>query len=130
MGGAGTPIDLLRFSPLSLLQRVRFGWQAMRLQRTATWDRFENITAKDWLTQHMGEATYRVFWEPMLRGKFGEFYDQVSMTWIWGKIHLRLASRGKGMQKERLGYPMGSFGEVIDVLAQRIAEQGVFLFFG
>ena len=120
----GTPLDLLRFSPLSLLQRVRFGWQAMKLQRTATWDRFEGITAKDWLTQHMGKATYQVFWEPMLRGKFGEFYDQVSMTWIWGKIHLRLASRGKGMQKERLGYPMGSFGEVIDVLAQRIADQG------
>ena len=46
------------------------------------------------------------------------------MTWLWGKIYLRVASRGKGLQKERLGYPMGSFGEVFDVLGQRIVEQG------
>ncbi len=28
------------------------------------------------------------------------------------------------MQKERLGYPMGSFGEVFDVLGERISQQG------
>ena len=72
----------------------------------------------------MGPQAYRVIWEPLLRGKFGEFYDQVSMTWIWGKVRLRVASRGKGFQKERLGYPMGSFGEVIDVLAETIRRQG------
>jgi protoporphyrinogen oxidase len=46
------------------------------------------------------------------------------MVWFWGKIYLRLGSRGKGMQRERLGYLMGSFGLVIDALSRRIRELG------
>ena len=119
-----TPLDLLRFKPLSLWQRFRVGLWTLRLQRIADYSRFEDITAKDWLSRHMGREAYQVLFEPLLRGKFGDHHDQVSMTWLWGKVRLRVASRGKGMQKERLGYPMGSFGEVIDTLADRIVEQG------
>jgi protoporphyrinogen oxidase len=119
-----TPMDLLRFSPLSFPQRVRVGLWTFILQKTKNWQKFEGVTAKDWIIQHMGHEAYQVIWEPLLRGKFGEHYDQVSMTWLWGKIYLRVASRGKSLQKERLGYPMGSFGEVFDVLGERIAQQG------
>ena len=119
-----TPMDLLRFKPLSLWQRLRVGLWTLRLQRTADYSRFEDITARDWLSSHMGREAYEVLFEPLLRGKFGDHFDQVSMTWFWGKIRLRVASRGKTLQKERLGYPMGSFGEVIDALAGRITEQG------
>ena len=119
-----TPMDLLRFRPLSLLQRIRVGWWTFVLQKTRNWQKFEGITARDWISQHMGRRVYEVIWEPLLRGKFGEYYDQVSMTWLWGKIYLRVASRGKGLQKERLGYPMGSFGEGFDVLGDSIRRQG------
>ncbi|MCH7713947.1 MAG: NAD(P)/FAD-dependent oxidoreductase [Chloroflexi bacterium] len=119
-----TPMDLLRFKPLTLAQRFRVGFWTFVLQKTTNWRKFENVTARDWIVAHMGERVYQVIWEPLLRGKFGEYFDQVSMTWLWGKIYLRVASRGKGLQKERLGYPMGSFGEVFDVLGQRVVEQG------
>ena len=119
-----TPMDLLRFKPLSLWQRLRVGLWTLRLQRTADYSKFEGITARDWLSSHMGREAYEVLFEPLLRGKFGDHYDQVSMTWLWGKVRLRVASRGKTLQKERLGYPMGSFGEVIDTLAGRIEQQG------
>ena len=46
------------------------------------------------------------------------------MAWIWGKIHTRFASRGKGIGKEVLVYPIGSFGEIFDVLTEKIREQG------
>ncbi len=120
----GTPIDLLRFKPLTLAQRLRVGYWTFLLQKTKNWRKFEQITAKEWLSRHMGRRAYEVIWEPLLRGKFGERHDQVSMTWLWGKIYLRVASRGKTLQKERLGYPMGSFGEVFDVLGRRVVEQG------
>ena len=118
-----TPLDLLRFSPLSFAQRIRLGLWTFLLQKTRNWRKFEDVTAAEWTRRHMGEAAYRVIWEPMLRGKFGDYYDQVSMTWLWGKIYLRVASR-KRMQKERLGYPMCSFGKVFDVCGERILEQG------
>ena len=119
-----TPLDLLRFKPLTLFQRLRLGLLTFVLQKTRNWQKFEGVTAQDWLTKNLGQDIYQAIWEPMLRGKFGEYYDQVSMTWLWGKIYLRVASRGKTLQKERLGYPMGSFGEVFNRLEERIIEQG------
>ena len=119
-----TPMDLLRFKPLPLLQRLRVGVWTLILQKTRNWRKFEGVTARDWVSRHMGRQAYQVIWEPLLRGKFGEYYDRVSMTWLWGKVYLRVASRGKSLQKERLGYPMGSFGEVFDTLGERIAQQG------
>lgn len=120
----GTPLDLLRFRPLSLPQRLRVGLWTFALQKTKNWRKLEGITARDWVIRHMGQRAYQVIWEPLLRGKFGEYYDQVSMAWLWGKIYLRVASRGKGLQKERLGYPLGSFGEVFDLLGERVCQQG------
>ena len=119
-----TPLDLLRFKPLSLVQRLRLGLVTFVLQKTRNWQKFEGITAQEWLTGNLGKDIYEAIWEPMLRGKFGEYYDRVSMTWLWGKIYLRVASRGKALQKERLGYPMGSFGEVFDRLEEQICSQG------
>ena len=120
-----TPVDLLKFTPLSLVDRLRLGLVALYLQRKLDWRSLEGVTAAEWLRKYAGKGCYEVFWGPMLRGKFGEaFCDQVGMTWVWGKIHTRFASRGRGLAKEKLGYPNGSFGEVFDVLAHRIREQG------
>ena len=120
-----TPLDLLKFTPLSLINRIRLGLVTLLIQRIGNWRRLERFTAVEWLRKNAGESVYEVFWGPMLRGKFGEdYYDQVGMAWVWGKIHTRFASRGRGMAKEVLVYPIGSFGELFDVLAQRIREQG------
>lgn len=120
-----TPMDLLKFKPLSLIGRFRLGLVTLMLRRMKEWQHLEGVTADEWLRQKAGKEAYEVFWEPMLKGKFGEeHYDQVGMAWVWGKIHTRFASRAKGLSKEVLGYPMGSFGEIFEVLARRIAEQG------
>ena len=119
-----TPMDLLRFTPLSMVDRVRLGLVTLLVRRIKNWRRLEGITAAEWLRKWAGKNVYDVFWSPMLRGKFGEdFYDQVGMAWVWGKINTRFASR-KGLGREMLGYPIGSFGEVFDVLAEQIGEQG------
>ena len=119
-----SPMDLLRFKPLPILDRIRVGLWTLLLQKTKSYSKFENVTAKDWLSRRMGQKGYQVIWEPLLRGKFGEFYDKIGMTWIWNKVTLRVASRKGAGQVEHLGYPMGSFGEVIDVLAERVVQQG------
>ena len=119
-----SPMDLLQFKPLPILSRLRVGLWTLILQKTKSYGKFEGVTAKDWLSRRMGRKGYEVIWEPLLRGKFGEFYDKIGMTWIWNKVTLRVASRKGAGQKEHLGYPMGSFGEVIDVLAERVVQQG------
>lgn len=120
-----TPMDLLKFTPLSLFDRMRLGLTTLYLQRQKDFRKYEGITADEWLRRHSGKRGYEVFWGPMLRGKFGDdYYKDVGMAWMWGKVQTRVKSRGKGMVKEKLGYPIGSFGEVFDVLADKVREQG------
>ena len=120
-----TPMDLLKFKPLNMADRIRLGLTTLYLQRQKNWMKYEKITADEWLRKNAGRGPYEVFWGPMLRGKFGEdHYKKVSMAWVWGKINTRVKSRGKSMVKEKLGYPMGSFGQVFDVVTDHIREQG------
>jgi len=119
-----TPLDLLRFTPLSLPNRLWAGLISLYLQRQTNWRKYEDITAKEWLEKHAGKSVYSAIWEPLLRSKFGDSYDEVSMTWFWGKMRLRFGSRPKGMQKEKLGYMEGSFQLLIDELEKRIKELG------
>ena len=119
-----TPVDLLKFASISLLDRFRLGFTSLYLQRVRDWRRFEGITAASWLKKRVGQRAYNAVWEPLLRGKFGQHYDEVGMVWFWGKMALRFASRGRGMVREMLGYPMGSFGEIFDTLGEQIRMMG------
>jgi protoporphyrinogen oxidase len=118
-----TPIDLLRFRPLHPFNRLRVGLVSLFLMRYRNWRAFEGITADRWIARWAGRQAYDVMWRALLQGKFGDVYDRVSMTWFWGKIHLRGGSR-KGLGPERLGYPEGSFQILTDVLVQAVEARG------
>ena len=120
-----TPMDLLKFTATSLPDRIRLGLTTLYLQRQQDYRKYEDVTADEWLRRYVGKSGYDVFWGPMMRGKFGEeHYREVGMAWVWGKIQTRVKSRSKSMIREKLGYPIGSFGEVFDVLAERVCEMG------
>ena len=120
-----TPLDLLKFTPISLINRLRLGITIIFLQRMKKFSRLEDVTAYHWLRKFCGKPSYEVFWKPMLRGKFGEkYYERISMAWIWGKIQTRVKSRNKSMIRERLGYPKSSFKIIFEKLKLKILEQG------
>ncbi len=121
-----TPMDLLRFRPISIIDRVRLGFVGMYLRRQKDWRRYEGVTAQEWIRRWAGKRNYEVVWGPLLRGKFGSRAGDVGMVWFWGKIFLRFASRGGGLaQKEKLGYMLGSFGLLTDELERRLKDAGV-----
>ena len=105
-----TPLDLLRFRPLSPLARVRMGAAVLALQRFAG-DRapYERITARAWIERRMGRQAWAEVWGPLLRGKFGERADEIAMVWLWSKLRLRRSVRGEDVRQERLGYPRDSW---------------------
>ncbi len=59
----------------------------------------------------------------MFRGKFGKEAENIPLEWLWYKTVLRLNSK-KGLTKEVLGYPRGSFQVLIDALETAIRKQG------
>ena len=119
-----TPFDLLRFKPLNPVNRVKLGLMYLYLQQVDDWQKLEQITARDWILRTMGQEIYDKVWGPLLRGKFGELADQVSMTWLWGKIKVRGSSRQGATAKEKLAYPLGSFQIITQALVDRLEAGG------
>ena len=118
-----TPFDLLRFGALSLRDRIKLGMVAKRLQRMKDWRSLEGVSAAQWIRENAGSSIYEKVWEPLLRGKFGDRFENVGMPWFWSKIQTRFASRDR-LGREKLGYPVNSFDEVFDTLVQRIRSKG------
>lgn len=119
-----TPLDLLRFSHISLVDRVRMGLLYLRTMFVRRWEPLEGITARDWLVRMAGRRGYEAVWGPLLRTKFGEYADEVAAVWIWNKLKLRGSSRGR-KQEERLGYVQGGFGQVLDAWEEKLRRRGV-----
>lgn len=118
-----TPWDLLNFTPLCFVDRIRLGLLALRARKVKNWRSLENMTALEWLKELGGENVYTVVWEPLLKGKFGPYADQISAVWFWNKLKLRGGSRSKGGE-ERLAYFEGGFVELAEELASRIELYG------
>jgi protoporphyrinogen oxidase len=120
-----TPLDLLRFRPLSVRSRLRMGLAVLRLQRRHPHvEPFERITAREWIVREMGEEAWRRVWGPLLRGKFGARAEDVSMAWLWSKLTLRRRIEGREARGELLGYPRGGFDELFRGLARGIERRG------
>jgi len=119
------PIDLLKFSPLNFFEKIRLGVVVLYLQKIKNWEKFLPITADKWLRKMCGEKVYNVVWLPLLKGKFHNYYDSVSMSWFWARIHTRANSKNKGDLKESLGYLKGGFQILVDVLKDNLEKNGV-----
>jgi protoporphyrinogen oxidase len=125
-----TPLDLFHFSPLPLLSRIRLGIVALYLQRQHHWRHFSRNTALQWMRSRAGDEATRIVWEPLMRGKFSGFADEVSMAWLWARVHTRGSSRAPEDHVERLGYFNGGFDVVVQSLRKMLEVAGVRLHTG
>ena len=118
------PVDLIKFKPLSFINRIRAGVSVLYLQKVKNWQKLTGISAMDWLTKYAGKQVTDVIWEPLLRGKFDRYYDKVTMCWLWGRIKQRVESRDDTLKGEALGYIEGGFATVVRELVDRINDNG------
>ena len=111
-----SPLRVLRFTPISLVDRLRVGLVTLYLRLTRNWQPLEGITAEKWMRRAVGGRAYEVLWKPLLISKFGEeHYRDVNMAWLWARLHKRTA---------RLGYFVGGFQGFADLLVERVRAQG------
>jgi protoporphyrinogen oxidase len=118
-----SPLDVLRFTPLSLPARMRLGMLALRARAVKDWRALEDLTAEEWLVRLGGREVFDVVWKPLLEGKFGPYAAEVSAVWFWNKLKLRGGSRSKG-GGESLAYYRGGFASLAESLAQGIRDAG------
>ncbi|MBK8824906.1 MAG: NAD(P)/FAD-dependent oxidoreductase [Anaerolineales bacterium] len=110
-------INALRFPGLGFgLNKIRFGFVGLFLRLTNNWRALEKVTADAWMLKYAGRQVYEQMWKPLLIGKFGPFYKDVNMAWMWARIHARTT---------RLGTFEGGFQKFADLFAEKLREMGV-----
>jgi protoporphyrinogen oxidase len=110
-----SPLRVLSFPKLSIIPKLRFGLVTLYLRFTKNWQALEKETAHVWLQRAMGRQAYQILWEPLLVGKFGDYYQEVNMAWLWARLHKR---------SFKLGYFEGGFQAFVDILTQTVQQQG------
>jgi protoporphyrinogen oxidase len=110
-----SPIAVLRYPGLSWPAKIRFGFVGLYLRFTTNWKPLEKHTVEEWATRWMGREAYEQLWQPLLIGKFDEYYQLVNMAWFWARIYKR---------SPRLGYFEGGFQGFVDALAAKITDLG------
>lgn len=117
----GTPAEMLQFPAFSLLDRLRFGASSAALKAVRNGQRFNAVRALDWMRRWAGERVTSTIWEPLLTGKFGDRARDISMAWLWARIHYRTFD---------LGYVHGGFDQVYRALLDAVTERGGKVEFG
>lgn len=113
-----SPIAVLKFPHLGFIDKFRTGVVVLYLRFSNNWLPLERHTAHAWLTRHMGGRAYTTLWEPLLIGKFGDFYKDVNMAWFWARIHKRSPA---------LGYFVGGFQAFVDALQEAVETRGSYI---
>jgi protoporphyrinogen oxidase len=106
-----SPMRWITFPGFNLLDVARFGFVSAYLRFTKPWRRLEQETADTWLQKWYGNKIYKTTWRPMLIGKFGPYYQDVNMAWMWARLHVR---------SPKLGYFEGGFQAFIDALTTAV----------
>ena len=124
-----SPIDLLRFTPLSLIDRLRLGMLVIKVRNIKDWTSIEHLSIREWLESICGKNVYRVVWEPLVSSKFSIYADSVNAVWMWKKLVLRGGTRNdKG--SEVLRYFKGGFGLLANAIVSEIENAGGRVTFG
>jgi len=119
-----TPMDLLRFSALSLTDRLRLGMTALYTRSLNDWRKLEQVTAEEWLVRFCGKRAFDTVWKPLLTFKFGDNYNEVPASWLWGRVKRQATTRQGRSQKEALAYVRGGFKVIFERLAEEILRLG------
>jgi protoporphyrinogen oxidase len=110
-----SPKAWITFPGFNLLDVARFGLVSAYLRFSSPWRSLERETADAWLRRWYGDKIYEMTWRPLLIGKFGPYYREANMAWMWARLKVR---------SPRLGYFEGGFQAFNDRLTEAVRERG------
>jgi len=110
-------LDLLRFTPLTLRERVRFGVVSLLLRRLGRGRDLDRLRTEDWLREVYGDRVWDRLLAPMFGSKFGAAFGDVPALYLWQRL-------GRESNVSVRGYPEGGYKSVIDALRSSIEDAG------
>ncbi|MEM7367519.1 MAG: NAD(P)/FAD-dependent oxidoreductase [Bacteroidota bacterium] len=118
-----SPVDLLRFKPLPFWSRLRMGLLVLHARMIRDWQSLDKESVASYIQRIAGKKVYEIVWEPLLKGKFGPYADEVSAAWLWSKLVDRGGSRTAG-GFELLGYLQGGMGRLFEAVGSFLTQEG------
>ncbi|MBB4905954.1 FAD-dependent oxidoreductase [Actinophytocola algeriensis] len=112
-----TARDLLRFTPLGLPDRLRFGVVSLLLRRLGRGKDLDNTRTEDWLRGLYGNAVWETLLAPMFGSKFGRSFGDVPALYLWQRL-------GRDGNVATRGYPARGYKSVIDGLRAALEAGG------
>lgn len=110
-----SPKAWITYPGFNLLDVARFGLVSAFLRFTKPWRSLEAYTADEWMRRWYGNKIYEMVWRPLLIGKFGPYYQEANMAWMWARLHVRTPN---------LGYFVGGFQAFVDRLGDVVEGNG------
>ncbi|GLY53100.1 FAD-dependent oxidoreductase [Lentzea sp. NBRC 102530] len=110
-------LDLLRFRPLSLVNRIRFGVVSLLLRRLGKGKDLDRLRTEDWLRGLYGDKIWDLLLAPMFGAKFGSAFGDVPALYLWQRL-------GRESNESVRGYPAGGYQSVIEALRASIEAHG------
>ena len=108
--------EFLKFKPLNLLERIRLGGTIFLASKIRNWRRMEQMTVEKWLRRWSGKGAFEKVWQPLLKAKLGDAYQETSAAFIWAHTQRMYKARRSGAKKEMFGYVPGGYARIVDVL--------------
>lgn len=112
-------LDLLRFSPISFISRIRTAFITLFLKYKRNWKALEKYTAYTWFKKYFGNQVFLVLWKPLLDSKFGKKASTVGAVWLWSRMYER---------PSEFGYMKGGFKTFVLALEEYLKKREVRIF--
>ncbi|MFE9748552.1 FAD-dependent oxidoreductase [Saccharothrix saharensis] len=112
-----TALDLLKFTPLGVPDRLRFGAVSVLLRRLGRGKDLDRTRTEDWLRGLYGDRVWELLLAPLFGAKFGARFGDVPALYLWQRL-------GREGAVSVRGYPDGGYRAVIDALRASIEAGG------
>lgn len=118
-------MDLLKFKPLSLVQRLRLGWYVAMCQVRKRYGRLDDMPLEKHLKRHAGKGVWNKIWKPLLDSRFERHPEGLPATYLWSRTRRMSTAREGGGNGEEFGHLIGGHQRLIDAIVTRAQELGV-----
>ncbi|NNE90707.1 MAG: NAD(P)-binding protein [Verrucomicrobiales bacterium] len=111
-------LDLLKFSPLTFLERIRFGVVSLLLRQLGKGKDLDHMRIEDWLSGIYGKSIWEKLLKPLFVSKFGPAAGDMPALYIWERLGREKNTASRGYLKSGLKF-------FLDTAEARLKDLGV-----
>jgi len=112
-----SPLDLLKFKPISFFQRIRFGVVSLSIRFLGKNKDLDNLPIEKWFKNLYGETVWNKILKQLFLSKFGSHAGNLPSLYIWQRL-------GREKNVATRGYIKGGVKTIIDAIENKIKDFG------